>query len=166
MLSQGLRYPVFVRHYSSYSYHNFRLYLIGCSSNSIYHCFPFFNSSQLYLTSYRASWHLLCGSPSPLFCTPYSVVGLVDKVGFEPTTWRFPHSLCSFHHSIRVGLQLSQLSLLTHIPGCLDPTLVRMELNTAPFCSMPLANDDIRFVSGCSTPAFHYLSFKGFRDGV
>ena len=38
MLSQGLRYPVFVRHYSSYSYHNFRLYLLGCSSNSIYHC--------------------------------------------------------------------------------------------------------------------------------
>lgn len=40
----------------------------------------------------------------------------MDKVGFEPTTRRFPHSLCSFHYSIRVGLQLSQLSLLTHKP--------------------------------------------------
>lgn len=28
---------------------------------------------------------------------------------------------------------------------------------------MPLANDDIRFVSDCSTPAFHFLSFKGSR---
>ena len=103
-----------------------------------------------------ASWHLLYGSPSPLFCTPCGVVGLVDKVGLEPTTWRFPHSLCSFHHSIRVGLQLSQLSLLIHTPGRLDPTLVRMELNTAPFRSMPLANDDIRFVLVLTEPITRY----------
>jgi len=47
MLSQGLRYPVFVRHYSSYSYHNFRLYLIGWFSH-----YPF---TTVFLHSYLTS---------------------------------------------------------------------------------------------------------------
>ena len=50
---------------------------------------------------------------------------------------------------------LYQLSYLHHAPGHFDPALVRMELNTAPFRSMSLANDGIQFVSVRSTPHFH-----------
>ena len=156
MLSQGLRYPVFVRHYSSYSYHNFRLYLIGCSSHSIYHCYSISVALSRPMTSLThcklllsASWHLLLyGSPSPLFCTPYSVVGLVGTIGFEPIriSPRERPSRLPFRHTTHkiVSVYTRQLT----------PLLTLLGFIRARSRSMPLANDDIRFVSDCSTPAF------------